>query len=362
MKLSIKYLNKFFFSDEISPEAVVTASLISKIDAIFDALNADRPDLKRGKPFSTNLTKQSEHMNLFKEMKMFFQNINFIGARCTPPSVNGWIRTIRAVERLWHNLQKLNINALATRRLNQDPLENLFGCIRGHCGSNPNPNVPQFIAALKTSIINNLKYKCGVKNCEDDTNSLLTNMTTYLKTDTHTSTSINMSYDMPDDNTIVSDAESDEMQACAYVCGFIFKKIKNNSCKFCKIIMVSNNIEPVHLFNSFKEYNDKKNSLNYVNIEFIQCVETSATVINEYLQKYSHNLEIKKRLLIKLNETIAFNWLDGCQKHKTENIDDIVNCVSAICIKRFCILKNRMFAAEASKNALQRKIKILKHE
>ncbi|XP_045781588.1 uncharacterized protein LOC123878461 [Maniola jurtina] len=96
-----------------SPEAVVTATLISKIDAIFDALNADRPDLK---PFSTNLTKESEHMNLFKEMKMFFQNIDFIGARCTPPSVNGCIRTIRAVERLWHNLQEFSINALATRR------------------------------------------------------------------------------------------------------------------------------------------------------------------------------------------------------------------------------------------------------
>ncbi|XP_052747040.1 uncharacterized protein LOC112046793 [Bicyclus anynana] len=138
--------------NEISPEAVVTATLISKMDNIFDSLNADTPDLKRGKRYFTNITKKSEHLQLFHDMKTLFQNICFIGVRCAPPSVNGWIRTIRAVERLWHNLQKLNINALATRRLNQDPLENLFGCIRGHCGSNPNPNVPQFIAGLKTSI------------------------------------------------------------------------------------------------------------------------------------------------------------------------------------------------------------------
>ncbi|XP_052746941.1 uncharacterized protein LOC128199842 isoform X2 [Bicyclus anynana] len=286
--------------NEISPEAVVTATLISKMDNIFDSLNADTPDLKRGKRYFTNITKKSEHLQLFHDMKTLFQNIYFIGVRCAPPSVNGWIRTIRAVERLWHNLQKFNINALATRRLNQDPLENLFGCIRGHCGSNPNPNVPQFIAGLKTSIVNNLKYKSSLKNCEADANSLLTNMTTFLKTNTYTlstnSNTLSTSNNIPDDNTIVPDAESDEMQACAYVCGFIFKKLKNNTCEFCKNIMITKNVGPIlhFTFTTFKEYNDNKESLNYMNIAFVECVETSATIINEYLVNHSHTSKLKR--------------------------------------------------------------------
>ena len=45
---------------------------------------------------------------------------------------------------------------LETQNLNQDALENTFGAIRLHCGSNNNPSVGQFIDALKTVIINGL--------------------------------------------------------------------------------------------------------------------------------------------------------------------------------------------------------------
>ena len=56
---------------------------------------------------------------------------------------------------------------LETRSLNEDPLENTFGVIRLHCGSNNKPNLRQFLDALKTSIINGLAYT-GLRNanCE----------------------------------------------------------------------------------------------------------------------------------------------------------------------------------------------------
>jgi hypothetical protein len=44
-------------------------------------------------------------------------------------------------------------------RNDQDPLENTFGVIRLHCGSNSNQTVGQFINALKTIIINGLDFR-----------------------------------------------------------------------------------------------------------------------------------------------------------------------------------------------------------
>ncbi|XP_039764303.1 uncharacterized protein LOC120636805 [Pararge aegeria] len=79
-------------SNHISPDVVVTATLISKIDSIFDALNAESPDLKRGKKFSSNLSKSSGHLELFSELKTFFKNVKFIGA-CVYPSFGQWVDT-----------------------------------------------------------------------------------------------------------------------------------------------------------------------------------------------------------------------------------------------------------------------------
>lgn len=45
---------------------------------------------------------------------------------------------------------------LETRNLNQDALENIFGAIHLHCGSNNNPSLGQFVCALKTVIISGL--------------------------------------------------------------------------------------------------------------------------------------------------------------------------------------------------------------
>jgi hypothetical protein len=43
--------------------------------------------------------------------------------------------------------------------LNQDALENTFGAIHLHCGSNNNQSIEQFVGALRTVIINGLAYR-----------------------------------------------------------------------------------------------------------------------------------------------------------------------------------------------------------
>jgi hypothetical protein len=65
-------------------------------------------------------------------------------------------------------VEKAGFNDLQARSLNQDPLENIFGVIRLHCGAHKNPTVGRFVDAMKTSI-NGLAYAdLRNANCEGD--------------------------------------------------------------------------------------------------------------------------------------------------------------------------------------------------
>jgi hypothetical protein len=56
------------------------------------------------------------------------------------------------------------------------PLENTFGVIHLHCGSNNNQNVGQLVNALKSSIINDLAFRgLSNTNCKDDKTELVDN-------------------------------------------------------------------------------------------------------------------------------------------------------------------------------------------
>ena len=76
----------------------------------------------------------------------------------------------------------MQVLTILTQSLNQDPLENTFGVIHLHCGSNNNPTVGQYVDALKTSIISGLAYT-GLHNanCEGDDIELLDNLHSFLK-------------------------------------------------------------------------------------------------------------------------------------------------------------------------------------
>lgn len=143
------------------------------MDKLFDLMNADSPDLRRGKPYSTNWSKTSPHAEFIKKMKGFFQTMKFIGSPRRAPSQDGWLTTLNAFLILRKKLKAANITTLATRRLQQDPIENLFGCIRGNCGSNTNPTCGQFVAGLRTAILSNLSRIGTSGNCESDNNAII---------------------------------------------------------------------------------------------------------------------------------------------------------------------------------------------
>ena len=87
--------------------------------------------------------------------------------------IKGFIQAINAIQQLLIFLNdEYGFQYLATRRLNQDPLENSFGKIRVLCGHAVNPSCRQFEAAflnVATCNLDMVTSKFG--NCEADNSS-----------------------------------------------------------------------------------------------------------------------------------------------------------------------------------------------
>ena len=132
--------------------------------------------------------------------------------------------------------------------LNQDSLENAFGVICLHCGSNNNPTVGQFVDALKTSIINGLALTNT--NCEDDKTELLDNLHSFLEeSDTslpHTSTNHGTGRDGAVSIHVAEQVQQEEVLSCdmkllsAYVSGFIARRVlRGINCDDCTTCLSS---------------------------------------------------------------------------------------------------------------------------
>jgi len=175
-----------FFVGDASSEYLPTAFFVEEVDKLFDSFNS----VKRGaadKPLRSPLSDNSPHIGHWTKASMGIKSWIFLkngesAFKQLAPSQNGWITAIAAVQHVWRTLRSTGFHYLETRGLNQDPLENTFGVIRLHCGSNNNPTVGQFVNTLKTSINNGLVYK-GLRNanCEGDDTELLDNLHSLLK-------------------------------------------------------------------------------------------------------------------------------------------------------------------------------------
>ncbi|KAJ8958785.1 hypothetical protein NQ317_005394 [Molorchus minor] len=148
--------------------------------------------------------------------------------------VQGWMNSIRAIMLLWRNLKAKELKFLSLRNLNQDPLENLFGQIRQHGICNTNPTCYQFVAALKTVVINNFGAPISRgNNCEEDYCKSLGDFSTFLQNYSLAENAEGSAKDNDINSDIDLDKESnfdDYNQATAYVAGYILKKINVPEC------------------------------------------------------------------------------------------------------------------------------------
>ncbi|XP_034239127.1 uncharacterized protein LOC117644050 [Thrips palmi] len=152
-----------------------TSDFIYFCDKLFDSFNGSSPR-GRGKALRVNLSENSPHWAFWKEAEERIKKWWFVNSKTVFSSHLGWLENISAVKDLWQDLKDdYQFEYLNLRRLNQDPLENLFSVIKSNGAKVP--TAVQFIAGLKTSIVTNLRNS-GIRgaNCEEDGGELLTDM------------------------------------------------------------------------------------------------------------------------------------------------------------------------------------------
>ena len=166
-----------FFSGHIYNKCLATAMFVKDFDDLFDSFIGVTHFPDHGKLLRCHLTSTSKHMEYWRSAVDKVKTWTFLNKESEPmhppPSQMDWLISIGAVQHVWRKVsEEHKFKFLENRNLNQDALENTFGAIRLHCGSN-NPSVGQFVDALKTDIINGLAYRSLYgTNCEDDGASL----------------------------------------------------------------------------------------------------------------------------------------------------------------------------------------------
>lgn len=164
---------KTMFPENFEKESDMTAIFLRDVDKLFDSLNSSL--INKSLPHKLNyaISANSEHLNFLKEMYDVLSHCKILNISRIPPCIRGFMLTINGVLQLAEDLRKnYNIEALRTRRFNQDPLENLFSKIREQNGCCVNPSPKQFEFGLRHLMISQMTRVAKASNCEMDDNNL----------------------------------------------------------------------------------------------------------------------------------------------------------------------------------------------
>ncbi|XP_064472606.1 uncharacterized protein LOC135387239 [Ornithodoros turicata] len=155
------------------PAGIATSEFLLKMDVLFDCLNRSSIERRYDKKMRYAMQESTNHQKLLESAVQWIARWKFVSDR-QPPTVRGWQITIRSVLALWEDLhQNFGFEYLLTRRLKQDPLENMFGQFRQMHGCNETPIAFQFVAGLKHTLVGRLSNLPSRGNCEADTTELL---------------------------------------------------------------------------------------------------------------------------------------------------------------------------------------------
>lgn len=137
------------YAKELPDSPRSTAYFCDRMDKLFDCLNSCCPKKTEQKLRYAIGKGKSELIEFLEQQIPWIAAWKFEG-RSQPHTIIGWQITIKAILLLWEDIsQNFDFEFLLTRRLQQDPLENMLGHIRQKQGCNMNPNVSQFVSGLK---------------------------------------------------------------------------------------------------------------------------------------------------------------------------------------------------------------------
>ncbi|XP_044746090.1 uncharacterized protein LOC123307735 isoform X1 [Coccinella septempunctata] len=368
------YLYSMIRNGAMQQECIATASFLMEVDTLFDSFNGNTN--QSGKELKCNITENSPHNEYWpKALQMVkswkFKRLSKSGQvkQSTPPSQMGWITSLNAIRGIWAYVHSKGFTVLRPRSLNQDPLENLFGCIRYGSGCNDNPSAFQFVGSLKAQILNNLIHCSTHSNCEKDNNDLLSNLKSFLEKDEKEGEYQPNEVEvicMPEISTeeTVSIIEADvnggraETFSVAYVAGFILKGIyKKITCTGCSALLSSDVLEAHNMFIWNKEWSDDKRSLYYPSVVFTISIAQGITSLENFMVDNSNISDLPYHASKFVHNHIDFSWLtceQHCEQIETITVQSIVNIGIVWWVKR----ENQKFKNQ--KNAIIKSKKLMK--
>lgn len=170
---SMRKLKELGFPDFVDCEP--TANFTEKMDKLFDIFNSNEKNTNNKFKLPINIATKNDIFNVLDECAEYISGLT-VGPnrqsilKCRRKTAfNGFLIDIHNLKCLYNELVEAKIiNALPAYRLNQDPLECLFGRIRSHLGQNTNPTVEQFCSTYRKTLVN-IELTCSVfSNCRDN--------------------------------------------------------------------------------------------------------------------------------------------------------------------------------------------------
>lgn len=281
------------------------------IDKLFDSMNGSTILPPAGKKLRCAVTKTSAHWDFWNQALRTLETMTFDCKHNKVVSIKNWIETIKGVKYLCKELLKNGFDFVILRNFNQDPIENLFCCIRSHGLRNVNPSCCSFISSFKSLLISNLTTTNSVgSNCEkDDCYGVLDSLKDLLELDDHeisdsednllqknkpSNLTKPMSYNNKTPIIYTSELQKNTR---SYVTGWIIKKIKPllNNCKLCLYKLTSDVFLSEHNFIRSCEY--EKCKLNYPKTETSNLYGIIIHLFNSHISDVIGMSNVKKEII-----------------------------------------------------------------
>lgn len=135
----------------------------------------------------------------------------------------------------------------------------------------------------------------------------------------------------------------------SYVSGYLVKKIKNLDCNLCRQALLSENLEPQHLYTSFKE-NDNKKRLKYVTENLANYLAELQDAIYFFFKTAGESLRVLQKIKIALRERIQFLSWFPCKEHSNEVECKIFNVAVPLITRKFLTEKRKVLYKKKTKS------------
>ena len=239
----------------IDAKASDTAEFVSKFNDIFDAVNSSQ--IRCLPKMRSALSDDSGHLPFLDKSIQWIANLKVLSSAnkvmtATIKCVSGWQLSLSAIVKMWPVLRdEHNFQFLFTRRLNQDPLENLFSVIRQKGGKCDNPTPLDFSRLFRQVCCKNLMQPSKDSNCDIDCDKILEALSGISKKEALSGISnrcasseiAKQAMPFPGDNVavmkVMSVHKSLEDNGLYYVCGYFLRRLlKWHACEQCQVLFL----------------------------------------------------------------------------------------------------------------------------